>query len=72
FDTIEKTSSINIPCLIIVGKSDKLTPIKYSEFFHTKIENSDLHIVDGAGHMVMLEKPVEVNTSIKNFFTNRL
>jgi pimeloyl-ACP methyl ester carboxylesterase len=72
FDTIEKTSSINIPCLIIVGKSDKLTPIKYSEFFHNKIENSDLHIIDDAGHMVMLEKPVEVNNAIKSFFTNRV
>jgi pimeloyl-ACP methyl ester carboxylesterase len=72
FDTIEKTSSINIPCLIIVGKDDKLTPIKFSEFFHNKIENSDLHIIDDAGHMVMLEKPVEVNSAIKSFFTNRV
>ena len=70
FDTIEKTSSINIPCLIIVGKDDKLTPIKYSEFFHNKIENSDLHIIDDAGHMVMLEKPIEVNQAIKDFINN--
>ena len=72
FDTLEKTSSINIPCLIIVGKSDKLTPSKYSEFFHNKIKNSDLHIIDDAGHMVMLEKPGVLNNTIKNFFTNRL
>ena len=72
FDTLEKTSSIHIPCLIIVGKYDKLTPIKYSEFFHNKIENSDLHIIDDAGHMVMLEKPVEVNNTLKSFITNRL
>ena len=72
FDTLDKTSSINIPCLIIVGKSDKLTPSKYSEFFHNKIENSDLHIIEDAGHMVMLEKPVVLNNTIKNFFTNRL
>ena len=72
FDTIEKTSGITIPCLIIVGKKDKLTPIKYSEFFHNKIENSELHIINEAGHMVMLEKPVEVNSAIKSFFTNRV
>lgn len=70
FDTIEKTSSINVPCLIIVGKDDKLTPIKYSEFFHNKIESSDLHIIDDAGHMVMLEKPIEVNQAIKDFINN--
>jgi pimeloyl-ACP methyl ester carboxylesterase len=72
FDTIEKTSSIDVPCLIIVGRHDKLTPIKYSEFFHDNIKNSVLHIIDEAGHIVMLEKPIEVNNSIKNFFTNRL
>ena len=70
FDTMEKTTSINIPCLIIVGKNDKLTPSRYSEFFHNKIKNSELHIINKAGHMVMLEKPNEVNQAIKSYFSN--
>jgi len=34
FDTLTKTDSIEVPCLIICGKADKLTPVKYSEYFH--------------------------------------
>jgi len=72
FDTIDKTSSISIPCLIIVGKQDKLTPLKYSMYFNNKIEKSKLVVIDKAGHMVMLEKPEEVNKSIDNFIRDYL
>ncbi len=67
FDTLNKTHSINIPCLIICGKYDKLTPVKYSQFFHDKIRNSELYLIDKAGHGVMLEKPEEVNKVIEDF-----
>ena len=69
FDVLSKLNTIEIPCLIIVGKQDQLTPVKYSEYSHNKIKNSELYIINKAGHMVMLEKPVEVNNSIKNFLT---
>ncbi len=72
FDTLDKTDSIGVPCLIICGKYDHLTPVKYSQFFHDKIKNSDLHIIDKAGHGVMLEKPKQVNQAIENFIENHL
>ena len=70
FNVLDKLSTINVPCLIIVGKNDQLTPVKYSEFFHNSIKNSELHIINKAGHMVMLEKPIEVNQAIENFINN--
>ena len=72
FDTLDKTSTINIPCLIVVGKQDKLTPLKYSIYFNEKIITSKLVIIDKAAHMVMLEKPDEVNKSINNFIRDYL
>lgn len=72
FDTLDKTDSIDIPCLILCGKYDQLTPVKYSQFFHDKIKNSELHIIDKAGHSVMLEKPKEVNKAIERFIDNYL
>jgi len=72
FDTMDKTSSINIPCLIICGKADQLTPVKYSQFFHEKITNSVLCIVNKAGHNLMLEKPNHVNKAIEHFINNNL
>ena len=72
FDTLDKTSSIKVPCLIICGKYDQLTPVKYSQFFHDKIPNSVLHIIDKSGHGVMLEKPKEVNQAIEHFIKNNI
>ncbi len=72
FDTLDKTNSIDVPCLIICGKYDRLTPIKYSQFFHDKIKNSELNIIDEAGHDVMLEKPDQVNKVIERFIDNHL
>jgi len=69
FDVLSeiKSGKIKIPCLIICGNDDKLTPPKYSIFFHENIKGSDLTTIKDAGHMVMLEKPDEVNSAIKKF-----
>lgn len=72
FDMLEKTSSINVPCLIIVGAGDKLTPIKYSNYFHENIKVNEYKIIQEAGHMVMLEKPDEFNKEIEDFIYNYL
>ncbi len=67
FDMLEKTSSIKIPCLIIVGAEDKLTPVRYSNYFHENIKINDYKIIKQAGHMVMLEKSEEFNKVIQDF-----
>jgi len=72
FDTLDKTESIDIPCLIICGKTDQMTPVKYSLFFQEKLINSKLCIIEKAGHNVMLEKPKDVNQAIENFINNHL
>ena len=70
FDTLDKTDSINIPCLILVGKEDVSTPVKYSEFFHKKIKNSELVIIGNAGHLVMIEQSKKLNKAIENYINN--
>ena len=67
FDVMDKISSINIPCLIICGNKDTLTPIKYSTYLKKNIKTSELIIINRAAHKVMLEKPDEVNKAIKEF-----
>ena len=67
FDVMDKVASINVPCLIVCGNEDKLTPIKYSQYFKDKIKDSKLVVIKDAGHMVMLEKPNEVNKAIEEF-----
>ncbi len=67
FDRLQDVESIKIPCLIVCGKADKLTPVKYSTYFDEKIERSKLVVIEKAGHMVMLEKPGELNRVITEF-----
>jgi len=72
FDTLDKTELIDVPCLILVGREDDQTPVKYSEFFHKKIKNSELVIIDNAGHLVMMEQPKKLNEAIENYINNYL
>lgn len=72
FDVIDKVSRINKPTLLICGNEDLLTPVKYSLFLRDSIPNSRLAIVKRAGHMVMLEKPGEVNQAITAFIKEEL
>jgi len=44
-----------------------MTPPKYSKSLHEHIPNSELILIEGAGHMVMLEKPHKVAEAVENF-----
>lgn len=72
FDVMDKVASINVPCLIVCGNEDKLTPVKYSQYFKDKIKDSKLVVIKDAGHMAMLEKPNDVNKAIEEFIENNL
>jgi len=67
FDETKRLSEITVPTLVICGKNDIMTPIKYSTFLSENINNSKLHFINDAGHMVMIEKPKELAKCIKEF-----
>jgi pimeloyl-ACP methyl ester carboxylesterase len=67
FDVLGRLGEIRVPTLAIVGDDDRLTPLKYSEFLATNIRGAVLKIIQGAGHIAMLEKPIQVNNVIASF-----
>ena len=67
FDTCERLGDVSLPALILCGADDQLTPVKYSEFLLKTLPNAALQTFPEAGHMVMVEKPEEVNTAIRRF-----
>ncbi len=67
FDLIEELPKIKQPALIICGSEDCLTPVKYSHFLEDKLPRGRVEIIDGAGHMAMLENPEAVNRAIARF-----
>jgi pimeloyl-ACP methyl ester carboxylesterase len=72
FDLMGEIPKIRTPTLIICGEDDRLTPVKYARFLHEKIPGSELAVIPGAGHMVMLERPVEFNRALTTFLDTRL
>ncbi|MCF6278562.1 MAG: alpha/beta fold hydrolase [Anaerolineales bacterium] len=67
FDLREDLSRISAPSLIIYGTEDKMTPPRYSDFLHKNIPNAELVAIAGAGHMVMLEEPLQVADALAAF-----
>jgi pimeloyl-ACP methyl ester carboxylesterase len=67
FDVTDQLEKINVPTLILCGAEDRMMPVKSSELLQTGIANSQLHILENAGHMVMLEQPNAVADLLKKF-----
>jgi pimeloyl-ACP methyl ester carboxylesterase len=45
-----------VETLILVGSKDKLTPLSHSQLMATALPSAQLVVVEGAGHMVQLER----------------
>ncbi|MHA2321559.1 MAG: alpha/beta fold hydrolase [Candidatus Thorarchaeota archaeon] len=67
FDIMDKVEMIRSPTLILVGDSDVMTPVKYSTYLKDKIEDSVMHVIEGAGHSVMLERFGVFNELVANW-----
>lgn len=64
FDEIKKVIA---PTLVICGKDDKMTPPERSEEIASAIAGAKWVLIEDAGHMVMMEKPDEVNEALAAF-----
>ncbi|HVN97393.1 MAG TPA: alpha/beta hydrolase [Syntrophorhabdaceae bacterium] len=71
FNIMDSVNSLKTPALILCGTYDSLTPPKYSHYLHQAIEGSHLVLVEGAGHLVMIEEPQQVNQAIEEFVKSR-
>lgn len=69
FDVMDCLGEIRCPTLAICGTADRLTPPKYSTYLRDHIPAAQLVLIEGAGHMVMLERPTAVAQAIADFIT---
>lgn len=67
FDVMDRIGEISLPTLVVCGNDDRLTPVKYAHYLADRIKGSTLKIIEGAGHMVMVERPDHFNTAVEDF-----
>jgi 3-oxoadipate enol-lactonase len=67
YDIRDRVYKIEVPTLIIVGEKDKATPVEMSQYLNREIKGSKLQIIPDSRHMVMVDKPNELNGIIEEF-----
>jgi pimeloyl-ACP methyl ester carboxylesterase len=67
FDVLDQLTEISTPTLVLGGTRDALTPTKYAVHLRDQIAGAELHLVEGAGHMLMVERPTAVSRALAGF-----
>ncbi|MBO9665557.1 MAG: alpha/beta hydrolase [Bdellovibrio sp.] len=63
-------NSLKFPMTLVGGVQDMITPKDKIEAFHKAVRRSKLHLIEGAGHFVPLEKPTELNQILLQTLSN--
>jgi pimeloyl-ACP methyl ester carboxylesterase len=72
FDVRSFLPEVSVPVLVIGGSHDRLTLPEASIFMSEQLPKAELHVLDGCGHMTMLERHDEFNARLKTFFDDAL
>ena len=58
---------IGVPALVAVGDQDRVTPPAVAVELAAGLPEGRLYIVEGAGHIAMLERPERLNVELRSF-----
>lgn len=72
FDAEEALAKIDVPVLIVAGGDDRITTVRASKRMAEDIEDSRLVVFDNTGHMSMMERSVEFNALLREFFETHI
>ncbi|MBL1076442.1 alpha/beta hydrolase [Nocardia sp. 2] len=68
FTSYDRTAALNvlskIPTLVLCGSADLMTPPSHSIAMAAAVDYSDLVLIDGAGHSVIMEQPAQVSDAL--------
>jgi len=67
FDIRERVEEITAPTLVITGSEDRMTLPRFGQWLAERIPGARFVLVEGAGHMVMLEKPDQVASAVREW-----
>jgi pimeloyl-ACP methyl ester carboxylesterase len=67
FDVMARLGEITLPTLVVAGDKDVLTPLKYGRRLADNIQGARLVVLEGAGHLMAMEKPEEFVRAVGAF-----
>jgi proline iminopeptidase len=67
YDMKDRLGAITCPTLVVVGKSDPVTPVWCSEAIVARIEGARLEIFEHSGHSPPLEEPERFQRVVRDF-----
>lgn len=67
FDVRDRLGQIHVPTLVIVGRRDFVTSVKFANMIHAGIRGSRLLLLEHSGHMGHIEEPVAFAAGIRAF-----
>lgn len=74
YDTayVDSLKSITAPTLIIWGRNDMLLPVSDAKKYNELISSSSVMLIDQCGHIPNVEKYMEFNKLVIDFFNHRV
>ena len=72
FDRRADLGEIRIPALVLCGDEDRITPPEASRLLAAGLPEARLEMLEGAGHLVLVEKPGPVNRVILDFIREKV
>jgi pimeloyl-ACP methyl ester carboxylesterase len=67
FDYTHELGRVSKPVLVIVGEEDRTTTVRAARALHEGIEDSELVVVPGVGHMSFVEAPEVYLEAVRGF-----
>jgi len=64
-DALAAAAKVTVPSIVIQGSRDLMTPVKGGKAIAAAIPNCRLVMIEGAGHMLMSERPDEVLAALR-------
>ena len=63
---------IKCPALIVCGEKDTLKPLEFSKLIAETIPHSEYITIPDSGHVVIFEKPKELETAVLGFLLKQI
>ena len=72
FDSSLWISSVHVPALVFWGSADFITPRELPEALAAALPNASFQVIDGAGHVLMVEAVEAFNNAVAEFMSSCL